>query len=155
MGLIVRFSLIALLLYPSFSYSQSILPTSGQANPRPLRRFEVGVQTDVIPFQPCTTTRACPPSPQRVGIGPSVSVNLNSYLAIDADVTQAVTDDAHPMTYADGSVAGGRWLNIMAGPRLTARSGRWGIFLDAAVGAFSWSSVLKDSSPIGNFVPFP
>jgi len=113
------------------------------SNQQTVRRFEAGGQWSVIGFETCTNAITCP-TPPRLAAGPSFTVNLNQHWAIDARLSETLVNDGQPTAYVDGSIAGGRGLNLMVGPRLTTRAGRWGMFLGADVGFLSWSHVAKN-----------
>ncbi|MGI4828383.1 MAG: hypothetical protein ACRYFU_09380, partial [Janthinobacterium lividum] len=64
----------------------------------------------------------------------------------------------HASIYSTGLVAGGRATQVLFGPRVEARGGRFGYFLSGKVGALHWSDVdtgykltTIDGSPVYDF----
>jgi hypothetical protein len=85
-------------------------------------------------------------SPPGRALGPSVALNINSFIAIDANLSQSPESDPSAENFSDGSVAGGRSLEVLVGPRFEVRGGRLGVFVAGRGGFLNWSHVLQDES---------
>ena len=112
-----------------------------------VRRFEVGGQLGEIGFSPCNYVTNCPPTPPRSSLGVGGSWNVSRHFAIDSTLNfllkkQPSTDNnPEANNFPDGSVAGGRGVELLAGPRAEVRGRRLGFFVDARGGFLSWSRV--------------
>ncbi len=85
-------------------------------------------------YQGCTT-------PQ-FGLGPGFVFNINRDLALDSELNLLPGVDHQPSYFEDGSVAGGRVTELLAGLRVEKRARRYGYLLDAKPGMLSWSKAI-------------
>jgi len=135
------------------AYSQGLPNAPGmseKAGPV-VRRFEVGGQFSDVAFAPCATRDGCLPAPPTLALGPGATWNLNEHFAIDSTLNIFAGKEDFSTDFPDGSVAGGRGLEFLVGPRAEVRGGRLGIFVDSKAGFLHWSQVLTDEF----FVPQP
>ena len=109
-------------------------------------RFEFGAQYTNRGLAAHRNSDGSFSSPPGRALGPSVAVNINSSIAVDANLSQSPESDPSAENFSDGLVAGGRSLEVLVGPRFEVRGGRFGVFVAGRGGFLNWSHVLQDES---------
>lgn len=108
-----------------------------------LPRFELGLQTAQIRTNCVGTTNPCTiPS---FALGPSGTLNINRFLAIDAEYLVTPSGGTEST-----NLWGGRISELMAGVRLEARARHYGYFIEAQPGYLRWHNVIT-----GVYYPTP
>jgi len=80
-------------------------------------------------------------------LGGRLTFNVNSFLAIDSELSSSLRNSAAASTF-DGGYA----LQFLAGVKATRRFKKWGVFAKARPGLISYSRAIKTVLPVPPFV---
>ena len=149
----LSFCRIAFLIPAGFFAAIPFLAAQASPQPEPakpdlsVRRFELGFGFANIQAG-CKGQSGC--QFPTAGLGLGTSINLNSHFAIDSQIEITATS-----SNAADNAEGGRIAEYLSGVRAETRSRRYGYFLKAQPGLFTWSHTItglaNSSPPSGDF----